>query len=62
MSVFSLLCYRFEVSETNGNITLIAQRSTEAFGQVSLFVYAQNLEAQLGLDYIFTPMVVTTQT
>ncbi|XP_073933195.1 adhesion G-protein coupled receptor V1 isoform X3 [Castor canadensis] len=49
---------RFEVSETNGNITLIAQRSTEAFGQVSLFVYAQNLEAQLGLDYIFTPMIL----
>ena len=51
------LYYRFEVNETQGSLTLVAQRSRGALGQVSLFVYAQNLEAQLGLDYIFTPMV-----
>ncbi|XP_042546906.1 adhesion G-protein coupled receptor V1 [Dipodomys spectabilis] len=49
---------RFEVSETYGSLTLVAQRGRGASGQVSLFVYAQNLEAQLGLDYIFTPMIL----
>lgn len=51
------LYYRFEVNETQGRFALVAQRSKGALGHVSLFVYAQNLEAQLGLDYIFTPMV-----
>ncbi|XP_019589799.2 adhesion G-protein coupled receptor V1 [Rhinolophus sinicus] len=49
---------RFEVHETQGSLTLVAQRSKGALGQVSLFVYAQNLEAQLGLDYSFTPMIL----
>ncbi|XP_039111424.1 adhesion G-protein coupled receptor V1 [Hyaena hyaena] len=49
---------RFEVNETKGSLTLIAQRSKRTLGHVSLFVYAQNLEAQLGLDYIFTPMIL----
>ncbi|KAM6225436.1 adhesion G-protein coupled receptor V1 [Rhynchocyon petersi] len=49
---------RFEVNETQGSLTLVAQRSRGALGYVSLFVYAQNLEAQLGLDYIFTPMIL----
>ncbi|XP_036081242.1 adhesion G-protein coupled receptor V1 isoform X3 [Rousettus aegyptiacus] len=49
---------RFEVNETQGSLTLVAQRSKGALGQVSLFVYAQNLEAQLGLDYSFTPMIL----
>nr|XP_011757031.1 G-protein coupled receptor 98 isoform X6 [Macaca nemestrina] len=49
---------RFEVNETHGSLTLVAQRNREALGHVSLFVYAQNLEAQLGLDYIFTPMIL----
>ncbi|KAM9694992.1 adhesion G-protein coupled receptor V1 [Trichechus inunguis] len=49
---------RFEVNETQGSLTLVAQRSRGALGHVSLFVYAQNLEAQLGLDYIFTPMIL----
>ena len=51
------LCRRFEVNETQGSLTLVVQRRTGALGRVSLFVYAQNLEAQLGLDYTFTPMV-----
>ncbi|XP_016865453.1 adhesion G-protein coupled receptor V1 isoform X3 [Homo sapiens] len=49
---------RFEVNETHGSLTLVAQRSREPLGHVSLFVYAQNLEAQVGLDYIFTPMIL----
>ncbi|MBZ3889709.1 G-protein coupled receptor 98, partial [Sciurus carolinensis] len=49
---------RFVVNETHGSVTLVAQRSGEALGQVSLFVYAQNLEAQLGLDYIFNPVIL----
>nr|XP_031304026.1 adhesion G-protein coupled receptor V1 [Camelus dromedarius] len=49
---------RFEVNETQESLTLVAQRSKGALGHVSLFVYAQNLEAQLGLDYIFTPMIL----
>ncbi|ELW52331.1 G-protein coupled receptor 98 [Tupaia chinensis] len=49
---------RFAVNETHGRLTLLAQRSREALGHVSLFVYAQNLEAQLGLDYLFTPMIL----
>ncbi|XP_036868013.2 adhesion G-protein coupled receptor V1 [Manis javanica] len=49
---------RFEVNETQATLTLVAQRSKGALGHGSFFVYAQNLEAQLGLDYSFTPMVL----
>ncbi|XP_058430567.1 adhesion G-protein coupled receptor V1 isoform X1 [Marmota monax] len=49
---------RFEVNETHGSVMLVAHRSGEALGHVSLFVYAQNLEAQLGLDYVFTPVIL----
>ncbi|XP_036887970.1 adhesion G-protein coupled receptor V1 [Sturnira hondurensis] len=49
---------RFDINETQGRLTLVAQRSQGALGHVSLFVYAQNLEAQLGLDYSFTPMIL----
>ncbi|XP_077894821.1 adhesion G-protein coupled receptor V1-like isoform X2 [Ictidomys tridecemlineatus] len=49
---------RFEVNETLESVILVAHRSEEALGHVSLFVYTQNLEAQLGLDYIFTPVIL----
>uniref|UniRef100_H0X6E5 Adhesion G-protein coupled receptor V1 n=1 Tax=Otolemur garnettii TaxID=30611 RepID=H0X6E5_OTOGA len=49
---------RFEVNETHRSLNLVVQRSGQALGHVSLFVYAQNLEAQMGLDYIFTPMIL----
>ncbi|XP_028615942.1 adhesion G-protein coupled receptor V1 [Grammomys surdaster] len=49
---------RFEVNETHGVATLVAQRSRAALGHVSLFLYAQNLEAQMGLDYICTPQIL----
>ncbi|KAM8777301.1 adhesion G-protein coupled receptor V1 [Rhynchonycteris naso] len=49
---------RFEINETQECLTLIAQRSKGALGHISFFVYAQNLEAQLGLDYSFTPMIL----
>ncbi|XP_070689817.1 adhesion G-protein coupled receptor V1 [Pempheris klunzingeri] len=41
----------FEVNETMGALTLVAYRNKGTYGNVSLFFYAQNLEAQQGLDY-----------
>ncbi|XP_030273384.1 adhesion G-protein coupled receptor V1 isoform X2 [Sparus aurata] len=41
----------FEVNETIGALTLVAYRNKGTYGNVSLFFYAQNLEAQQGLDY-----------
>ncbi|XP_076586595.1 adhesion G-protein coupled receptor V1 isoform X2 [Chaetodon auriga] len=41
----------FEVNETIMGLTLVAYRNKGTYGNVSLFFYAQNLEAQLGLDY-----------
>ncbi|XP_061478182.1 adhesion G-protein coupled receptor V1 isoform X3 [Rhineura floridana] len=41
----------FEISELNGSLTLVAFRDRGSYGKVSLFLYAQNLEAQQGLDF-----------
>ncbi|XP_075324846.1 adhesion G-protein coupled receptor V1 [Odontesthes bonariensis] len=41
----------FEVNETIGSLTLVAYRNKGTYGNVSLFFFAQNLEAQQGLDY-----------
>ncbi|XP_041793349.1 adhesion G-protein coupled receptor V1 isoform X2 [Chelmon rostratus] len=41
----------FEVNETIGGMTLVAYRNKGTYGNVSLLFYAQNLEAQQGLDY-----------
>ncbi|KAM6930325.1 adhesion G-protein coupled receptor V1 [Xenentodon cancila] len=41
----------FEVNETIGALTLVAYRSKGTYGNVSLYFYGQNLEAQQGLDY-----------
>uniref|UniRef100_UPI0037E7935A adhesion G-protein coupled receptor V1 n=1 Tax=Semicossyphus pulcher TaxID=241346 RepID=UPI0037E7935A len=41
----------FEVNETIGVLTLVAYRNKGTYGNVSLLFYAQNLEAQQGLDY-----------
>ncbi|KAM9857814.1 adhesion G-protein coupled receptor V1 [Aulostomus maculatus] len=41
----------FDVNETMGVLTLVAYRNKGTYGNVSLFFYAQNLEAQQGLDY-----------
>ncbi|XP_045890437.1 adhesion G-protein coupled receptor V1 [Micropterus dolomieu] len=41
----------FVVNETIGALTLVAYRNKGTYGNVSLFFYAQNLEAQQGLDY-----------
>ncbi|KAH0505721.1 G-protein coupled receptor 98 [Microtus ochrogaster] len=49
---------RFEVNETHGTVTLVAQRTRETLGEVSLFMYAQNLEAQMGLDYMCSPQIL----
>ncbi|XP_069736689.1 adhesion G-protein coupled receptor V1, partial [Phaenicophaeus curvirostris] len=44
----------FEVNETHGTLTVMAYRSRGSYGNVSVFFYAQNLEAQLGLDFNVT--------
>ncbi|XP_061584932.1 adhesion G-protein coupled receptor V1 [Cololabis saira] len=41
----------FEVNESIGALTLVAYRNKGTYGNVSLYFYAQNLEAQQGLDY-----------
>ncbi|XP_026199339.1 adhesion G-protein coupled receptor V1 [Anabas testudineus] len=41
----------YEVNETIGVMTLVAYRNKGTYGNVSLVFYAQNLEAQQGLDY-----------
>ncbi len=52
---------RFEVNETIGSVTLVAYRNKGTYGNVSLFFYAQNLEAQQGLDYNTSETVSETQ-
>ncbi|NXK95299.1 GPR98 protein, partial [Formicarius rufipectus] len=44
----------FEVNESHGNLTIMACRNKGSYGNVSVFFYAQNLEAQLGLDFNVT--------
>lgn len=39
------------MNETIGTLTLVAYRNKGTYGNVSIFFYAQNLEAQQGLDY-----------
>ncbi|KAM9822621.1 adhesion G-protein coupled receptor V1 isoform 2-T2 [Syngnathus typhle] len=48
----------FEVNETLGVLTLVAYRNRGTYGNVSLFLYAQNLEAQQGLDYNISQTVL----
>ncbi|XP_053146642.1 adhesion G-protein coupled receptor V1 isoform X4 [Hemicordylus capensis] len=44
----------FEINEMNGTLTLVVFRDRGSYGNVSLFLYAQNLEAQQGMDFNFT--------
>lgn len=39
------------MNETIGSVTLVAFRNKGTHGNVSLFFFAQNLEAEQGLDY-----------
>ncbi|XP_051546873.1 adhesion G-protein coupled receptor V1 isoform X1 [Myxocyprinus asiaticus] len=48
----------YVVNETFGVLTLVAYRDAGTYGNVSLFFYAQNLEAQLGLDFNATPSMI----
>ncbi|XP_048838820.1 adhesion G-protein coupled receptor V1 [Brienomyrus brachyistius] len=48
----------FEVNETQRVLTLVAYRNGGSYGNVSLFFYAQNLEAQLGLDFNVTSSIL----
>lgn len=49
--------FSYVVNETIGMLNLVAYRDAGTYGNVSLFFYAQNLEAQLGLDFNATPSV-----
>lgn len=49
--------HSFEVNETIGVLSLVAYRDAGTYGNVSVFFYAQNLEAQLGLDFNATASV-----
>ncbi|OXB60111.1 hypothetical protein ASZ78_001978 [Callipepla squamata] len=44
----------FQVNESHGNLTIMACRNRGSYGNVSVFFYAQNLEAQMGLDFYVT--------
>ncbi|XP_061116243.1 adhesion G-protein coupled receptor V1 [Conger conger] len=48
----------FEVNETMGSLTLVAFRDGGTYGNVSLFFYSQNLEAQMGLDFNATSTIL----
>lgn len=56
--MYFLLSY--VINETIGVLTLVVYRDAGTYGNVSLFFYAQNLEAQLGLDFNATPSVSHT--
>ncbi|KAM5191785.1 adhesion G-protein coupled receptor V1 [Mantella aurantiaca] len=49
----------YEVNETHGVLTLVAYRNKGTYGNVSLFFYAQNIGAQLGMDYNVTSAILT---
>nr|XP_014349406.1 PREDICTED: G-protein coupled receptor 98 [Latimeria chalumnae] len=49
----------FELNETHRTLTLVAFRDRGTYGNVSLFFYPQNLEAQLGLDFNVTAMTLS---
>lgn len=49
------------MNETMGTLTLVAYRNRGAYGNVSVFFFAQNLEAQQGLDYNTSETVRCTQ-
>ncbi|KAM9743556.1 adhesion G-protein coupled receptor V1 isoform 2-T3 [Menidia menidia] len=48
----------YEVNETIGLLTLVAYRNKGTYGNVSLLFFAQNLEAQQGLDYNISETVL----
>ncbi|KAI5088303.1 G-protein coupled receptor 98 isoform X2, partial [Silurus meridionalis] len=48
----------YKVNETIGALSLVAYRDAGTYGNVSVFFYAQNLEAQLGLDFSSTASVL----
>ncbi|XP_026177361.1 adhesion G-protein coupled receptor V1 isoform X2 [Mastacembelus armatus] len=48
----------YEVNETIGTVTLVAYRNKGTYGNVSLYFYVQNLEAQQGLDYNTSEMML----
>lgn len=45
------------MNETLGVLSLVAYRDAGTYGNVSVFFYAQNQEAQLGVDFNATASV-----
>ncbi|XP_053337317.1 adhesion G-protein coupled receptor V1 [Clarias gariepinus] len=56
--VISWQSINYEVNETIGVLSLVIYRDAGTYGNVSVFFYAQNLEAQLGLDFNATASVL----
>ncbi|MBN3308256.1 GPR98 protein, partial [Amia calva] len=48
----------YEVNETIGILTLVVYRNGGTYGNVSVFFYAQNLEAHLGVDFNATSSIL----
>ena len=57
-----VLTGRLEVNETMEAQTVVAYRNKGTYRNVSLYFYAQNLEAQQGLDYNTIETVRQTRT
>ncbi|XP_053555694.1 LOW QUALITY PROTEIN: adhesion G-protein coupled receptor V1 [Bombina bombina] len=48
----------YEINETQGVLTLVVFRNVGTHGNVSVFFYAQNLGAVLGMDYNVSSMIL----
>lgn len=60
MNTCVVLCFfphSYEVNEMTGVLSLVVYRDAGTYGNVSVFFYAQNLEAQLSLDFNATASV-----
>ncbi|XP_069081373.1 adhesion G-protein coupled receptor V1 [Pleurodeles waltl] len=49
----------FEINETQGSLTLVAYRNRGTYGNVSVFMYTQNLGAHLGTDFNVTSKILS---
>nr|XP_033775700.1 adhesion G-protein coupled receptor V1 [Geotrypetes seraphini] len=51
-------CTYFEINETQGILTLVIYRNRGTYGNVSMFFYAQNLDAHIGKDFNVTSTIL----
>ncbi|XP_069483725.1 adhesion G-protein coupled receptor V1 isoform X2 [Ambystoma mexicanum] len=49
----------FEINETQGSLTLVVYRNRGTYGNVSVFLYTQNLGAHLGTDFNVTSKILS---